>query len=454
MISLGNKQMRRMIALLAFLLIGPSASAVNFPSPTYQAVTVLSLAPSQPICTNAQSVLSTSGCLTVTGPNTALSGNFALFTSGSVIRDGGTPAASAFSDTTNAGNIISGTLPLGRIAALTFGSSVAGIVPASGGGTTNFLRADGTWAATVGSGNVTGPVSTSIGDLAGFANTGGTLLSDLGAPGTAAFANLGTSGATVPQNSGANTESGQWTFTLSPIFSALTPSTSVCTDGSSKLSTSACPTPVIGPVSSVNLDVAVWNGSSGQALSDGGTLAPSAFTNALNANNINSGTLNNARLNIGTSGATIPLNNGSPTESGQWTFSLSPAITTLSPSSALCTDSGSHPSTSCTPTGNPKISSTATANATVGTLPINATILFAIARETAGHNVTISFGTTSGASDVATPLTLTASTSSLIPATSFAKNWFSASATQAIFVDSGAWSSASVTFAIYYIVGP
>ena len=36
----------------------------------------------------------------------------------------------------------------------TFGSAVAGVVPASGGGTTNFLRADGTWAAAGGSGMV------------------------------------------------------------------------------------------------------------------------------------------------------------------------------------------------------------------------------------------------------------------------------------------------------------
>jgi len=34
----------------------------------------------------------------------------------------------------------------------TFTSSLAGIVPASGGGTTNFLRADGTWAPPPGTG--------------------------------------------------------------------------------------------------------------------------------------------------------------------------------------------------------------------------------------------------------------------------------------------------------------
>jgi hypothetical protein len=37
-----------------------------------------------------------------------------------------------------------------------FGAAAAGIVPLSGGGTTNFLRADGTWAAPPGTGSVTG----------------------------------------------------------------------------------------------------------------------------------------------------------------------------------------------------------------------------------------------------------------------------------------------------------
>lgn len=454
MISKGNNPMRRIIILLAALLMGHSVDATTYPAPTYQSVTVLSLAPSLPVCSNAQSVLVSGGCLTVTGPTSATSGNFALFTSGSVIRDGGTPAASAFTDTTNANNITSGTLPLARISALTFGSATAGIVPASGGGTANFLRADGSWAAAAGSGNVTGPGSSSTGHFATFSNTSGTLLADGGAPGTAAFATLGTSGTTVPLLSGANTWSLTQTFTVAPIITALTPSATVCTDGSSHLATSGCAIPVTGPLSSTNLDVAVFSGTSGQFISDGGTLALSAFTNALNATNINAGTLNNARLNIGTSGATVPLNNGANTWSALQTFSVSPVMTTLSPSTVMCTDSGSHPSTTCTAPGNPKITATATANASVGTLPINATILYAVARETAGHNVTVSFGTTAGASDVATPLTLTASTGSLIPATSFAKNWFSASASQAIFVDSGAWSSASVSVSIYYVVGP
>lgn len=95
------------------------------------------------------------------------------------------PAFSDISGTLALGTQVSGALPLGNVAAIanstvlgnvsgasaapsaltatqlttlcnTFTSSLSGCVPSSGGGTTNFLRADGTWAAPAGSGTVTG----------------------------------------------------------------------------------------------------------------------------------------------------------------------------------------------------------------------------------------------------------------------------------------------------------
>jgi hypothetical protein len=45
-----------------------------------------------------------------------------------------------------------------------FTSSLKGLVPSSGGGTTNFLRADGTWAAPAGGGGMTNPMTT-LGDI-------------------------------------------------------------------------------------------------------------------------------------------------------------------------------------------------------------------------------------------------------------------------------------------------
>lgn len=54
-----------------------------------------------------------------------------------------------------------------------FTSSLQGVVPASGGGTTNFLRADGTWAAPGGGGGgMTNPMTT-LGDII-YGDTGGT----------------------------------------------------------------------------------------------------------------------------------------------------------------------------------------------------------------------------------------------------------------------------------------
>ena len=61
----------------------------------------------------------------------------------------------------------------------TFTSTLKGLAPASGGGTTNFLRADGTWAApTGGSGDVTGPASSTDNGIARFDGTTGKIIQD------------------------------------------------------------------------------------------------------------------------------------------------------------------------------------------------------------------------------------------------------------------------------------
>lgn len=59
-----------------------------------------------------------------------------------------------------------------------FTDSLKGLAPASGGGTTNFLRADGTWAAPAGggSGDVVGPASATDNALARFDTTTGELI--------------------------------------------------------------------------------------------------------------------------------------------------------------------------------------------------------------------------------------------------------------------------------------
>lgn len=58
----------------------------------------------------------------------------------------------------------------------TFTTSLQGLVPASGGGTTNFLRADGTFAAPSGAGDVVGPASATSTAIALFNGTTGKLI--------------------------------------------------------------------------------------------------------------------------------------------------------------------------------------------------------------------------------------------------------------------------------------
>ncbi len=75
-----------------------------------------------------------------------------------------------------------------------FTSSLSGCAPSSGGGTTNFLRADGSWSAPSSAGYVTGPGTSTVGDIATWSNTAGTLLADTPVLG---IAHGGTNGSTA-----------------------------------------------------------------------------------------------------------------------------------------------------------------------------------------------------------------------------------------------------------------
>jgi hypothetical protein len=124
--------------------------------------------------TNASYVtLSTDGTLTAERVLTA--------GSGISITDGGPGGAVTVASTVTPGvptsRTISTTAPLaggGDLSAdrtltiSTFTSGASGIVPASGGGTVNFLRADGTWAAPAGGGGV---AATAYVQFGGVANT-------------------------------------------------------------------------------------------------------------------------------------------------------------------------------------------------------------------------------------------------------------------------------------------
>ena len=87
-------------------------------------------------------------------------------------------------------------------------------------------------------------------------------------------------------------------------------------------------------------------------------------------------------------------------------------------------------------------------------LPANAVILMALFRETAGHAVSVSLGSSLGASDVTTAQPVPASGTLMIQPGAFLKDWFSASSTQAIYVTSASWGSASINASLVYMVGP
>jgi hypothetical protein len=97
---------------------------------------------------------------------------------------------------------------------------------------------------------------------------------------------------------------------------------------------------------------------------------------------------------------------------------------------------------------------TANAQLSSQSLPINAVVLYAIIRETAGHVVSVALGTTSGGSDVMSAVSVPASGVAMVTALSFAKLWFSASAAQAVYVTSASWGSASVNIELVYQAGP
>jgi hypothetical protein len=120
--------------------------------------------------------VSAGGALTLTGDVTGSgSGTVATTIAAGVVTNAklATVATATFKGRTTAGTGDPEDLTATQATALlnTFTSSLKGLAPSSGGGTTNFLRADGTWAAPSGTGTVTS-VSGS-GGTTGLTLTGG-----------------------------------------------------------------------------------------------------------------------------------------------------------------------------------------------------------------------------------------------------------------------------------------
>lgn len=87
-------------------------------------------------------------------------------------------------------------------------------------------------------------------------------------------------------------------------------------------------------------------------------------------------------------------------------------------------------------------------------LPANGSLLRLLLRETAGHAVSVSLGTTIGGSDILSAGFVPASGTLTVDITAFSAGWFSSTLAQQIFITSASWGSASVNAQLDYEVGP
>lgn len=226
----------------------------------------------------------------VSGPGSSVVGHLAGFNNigGTLLQDLGAPAASAFTDTTNATNIGSGTLPAGRLPAFTgdvtspSGSSVNTVAANAvtnaklAQGAANTLKGNNTSGTANEADLTTSQVDTLLG-LAASAFTDTTNASNI-ASGTLNVSRLPPSGATAGS------------YTTANIMVNAAGQVTAASNGTAGTGN------VNGPSISVVSNVALFNNGTGTLLKDGGPLAASATTDTTNATNISSGTLAAARL--------------------------------------------------------------------------------------------------------------------------------------------------------------
>lgn len=120
----------------------------------------------------------------------------------------------------------------------------------------------------IGAGTINGPATTTIGNVAKWGDTTGTLLTDGGALGTAATQNIGTSGANIPLLNGTNT------WSAAQTFSSLTSSTAIpiASGGTGGTTQASARTGLGAAASGANSDITSLSGlTSALSVVQGGT---------------------------------------------------------------------------------------------------------------------------------------------------------------------------------------
>jgi hypothetical protein len=155
------------------------------------------------------------------------------------------------------------------------------------------------------------------------------------------------------------------------------------------------------------------------------------------------------------SGSNVTVTDGSTTISGASQITFSGATLTGNSSNAVVT--GLQGATGATgPQGSiSELSTTAlTANSTPFTLPANGVIHYVIFRETAGHNISVGLGTSSGSNDLMSVQAVTGHSVCYAMPQQMNDVWLSATNTTPLYINSGNWGSASINVKIGYTVGP